>query len=71
MKAHQLGAMTLDELVQLRDEIADTILRRAYQELVFAENRVNELRILAGMKKRPVSKAPEMPKRRPRMQAVA
>lgn len=71
MKPHQFGAMTLEELVQLRDELAAHIKQRAYQELVFAENRVNELRVLAGMKKRPVSKAPEMPKRRPRIQAVA
>lgn len=71
MKSHQFGAMTLEELVQLRADIEAHIKQRAYQELVFAENRVNELRILAGMKKRPVSKAPEMPKRRPRMQIVA
>lgn len=66
----KLASLTIAELKELQDEINETLKRRALEELVFAENRVNELRVLAGMKKRPVSKMPEQKKRRPRLASV-
>lgn len=66
----KLASLTIAELKELQDDINETLKRRALEELVFAENRVNELRVLAGMKKRPVSKMPEQKKRRPRLASV-
>lgn len=66
----KLASLTIAELKELQDVINETLKRRALEELVFAENRVNELRVLAGMKKRPVSKMPEQKKRRPRLASV-
>lgn len=71
MKPHQLAALTLDELNELKLEIDDAIKSRAFQELVFAEKRVNELREMVGLKKRPMSKPPEPRKKRRKLMEIA
>lgn len=71
MKPHQLGALTLEQLQELKLEISETIKVRAYQELVFAENRVNELREMAGLKKCPMSKPPAPTKKRRKLMEIA
>lgn len=67
---NKLTAMSLSDLKELQEEIDHAFKKRASEELVFAEKRVNELREMIGLKKRPASKLPDTPKRRRRLMEI-
>lgn len=67
---NKLTSMSLEDLKELQIDVDIAFKKRASEELVFAEKRVNELREMIGLKRRPASKIPDLPKKRRKLMEI-